>query len=112
MMQAQILSGFEILWMIVLFDLPVVEPEERKAATEFRNGLLKLGFSMSQYSVYYKVVSGKDKAEGLEKHISKIVPNEGRVDIVRITDKQYENILSFEGKAGKARGKTKQLALL
>ncbi len=98
--------------MIVLFDLPVVESEQRKAATEFRGGLLKLGFSMSQYSVYYKVVSGKDKAERLENHIAKIVPAAGRVDIVRITDKQYENILSFDGKEGKPHGKAKQLALL
>ena len=32
------------MWMVVMFDLPVMEKAERKAATQFRNGLLDLGF--------------------------------------------------------------------
>ena len=38
------LSGYRLMWMIVMFDLPVVEKAERKAATEFRNALLDLGW--------------------------------------------------------------------
>jgi hypothetical protein len=30
------LSGYRIMWMFVLFDLPVGTPRERKAATRFR----------------------------------------------------------------------------
>jgi len=32
------------MWVIVMFDLPVVEKPERKAAIEFRNALLDMGF--------------------------------------------------------------------
>ena len=46
------LSGYRLMWMIVMFDLPVVLKEERKAATAFRNSLLDMGFEMSQFSVY------------------------------------------------------------
>lgn len=28
------------MWMVVMFDLPVVEKEERRAATDFRKTLL------------------------------------------------------------------------
>ena len=38
------LSGYRLMWVVVMFDLPVVEKAERKAATEFRNGLLDAGF--------------------------------------------------------------------
>ena len=43
------------MWMYVMFDLPVVEPDERKSATDFRNFLLDEGFIMAQFSVYYKL---------------------------------------------------------
>ena len=34
------LSGYRLMWVVVMFDLPVIEREERKAATTFRNDLL------------------------------------------------------------------------
>ena len=37
--------------MIVFFDLPVGTARERKAATKFRNFLIKDGYHMVQYSV-------------------------------------------------------------
>ena len=42
------------MWMMVLFDLPVVEPEERKAAADFRNFLKDQGYEMAQFSVYVR----------------------------------------------------------
>ena len=34
-----------------MFDLPVVEKAEQKAANRFRNALLDMGFEMAQFSV-------------------------------------------------------------
>ncbi len=48
--ESQALSGYRIVWVFVLFDLPVGTKKERKAATKFRHSLLDLGFEMSQYS--------------------------------------------------------------
>ena len=53
------LNRYELMWMMVLFDLPVIEKKERKAATDFRNFLLDNGFSMVQYSIYTKLFYGK-----------------------------------------------------
>lgn len=89
------LNRYELMWMLVLFDLPVIEKEARKAATSFRNFLLDNGFSMIQYSIYTKLFSGKDACEKYYRLISKNLPSEGKVDIITITDKQYGNIISY-----------------
>lgn len=108
-----ILSGYEIMWMIVLFDLPVVTPDDRKTATQFRKHLLDCGFSMSQFSVYYKVVPGKDKAARFLRLVADAVPPSGKVDILQITDKQYGGIVSIQnGMRYKNPEKGEQLALL
>ena len=89
------LSRYELMWMMVLFDLPVVESDERKAATDFRNFLLDNGFAMVQYSIYIKLFSGKDACEKYYKLIKNNLPPQGKVDILTITDKQYANIISY-----------------
>ncbi len=104
------LNRYELMWMLVLFDLPVIEKEERKAATAFRNFLLDNGFSMIQYSIYTKLFSGKDACEKYYRLINKNLPSEGKVDIITITDKQYGNIISY--KAGSKTQKKQQDQLL
>jgi len=86
------------MWMMVLFDLPVITKAERKVAGIFRKGLLERGFSMAQYSVYYKLLSGKEAVEALTASLRKEMPKRGKVEIVCITDRQYEDILCFEGR--------------
>ena len=105
------LSGYDILWMLVMFDLPVVEKTDRRAATRFRNFLLDQGFAMAQYSVYYRMVSGKDSSQTMEKRIRGNLPEYGSVQIVAITDKQYENIKVFNGIRYEKTEKRQQLLL-
>lgn len=92
------LSGYRIMWLFVLFDLPVGTKKERKAATKFRHALLDLGFEMSQFSVYLKFCAGKEQVESLERKVEEAIPVSGKVHLVAITDKQYENIRTFRGK--------------
>ena len=92
------LSGYRIMWMMVLFDLPVLSKRERKAATTFRKFLLDQGFEMSQFSVYLRHCVGKEQAEALTRRIEKAVPPTGKLHIVFITDKQYETIVCFDGR--------------
>ena len=96
--QPTALSGYRIMWMFVLFDLPVGTKKERKAATRFRNSLLDLGFEMSQFSVYLKFTSSKEQAEALERRVEASMPASGKVHVVQITDKQYENIRTYRGR--------------
>jgi CRISP-associated protein Cas1 len=92
------LSGYRIMWLVVLFDLPVGTKKERKAATRFRLKLLDLGFEMTQYSVYLRFCAGKEQAEAYERKIEQAMPASGKVHIIAITDKQYENIRTYRGR--------------
>lgn len=89
------LSPYRIMWLFVMFDLPVGTRKERKEATGFRNNLLDLGFEMSQFSVYLKYCSSGEKAESVGGKIQKKMPPGGKVDILTITDKQFANIKRF-----------------
>ena len=99
------------MWLLVMFDLPVVEKEDRVAATRFRTFLLDEGFHMAQYSVYYRLLSGKDAASTMEKKIEQKIPQRGSVHILSVTDKQYENMRTFEGKRRENTKKPEQLIL-
>ena len=86
------------MWVFVLFDLPVGTKKERKAATKFRHTLLDFGFEMSQFSVYLKFCAGKEQAEALARQVEAEMPPSGKVHMVYITDKQYENIRTYRGR--------------
>lgn len=92
------LSGYRLMWIVVMFDLPVVLKRERKAATKFREALLDMGFEMSQFSVYMRFCTGQAQIDTFCKRVEAAVPYGGRVSILTFTDKQYERIISYVGK--------------
>ena len=87
------LSGYRLLWLITIFDLPVATKAERKKASGFKNSLLDLGFQMVQFSVYMKHCAGKEQAEVIQQKIKSVVPDYGNVKIFVITDKQFGGII-------------------
>ena len=92
----RILSGYRIVWLIVMFDLPVVAEDDRKAASAFRLFLLDQGFQMAQFSVYMRHCSGKEATEAYYRRIKENLPTGGKIYILGITDKQFENIVRFQ----------------
>ena len=94
------LSRYRLMWVMALFDLPVVTKAERKRATAFRNFLIDQGFEMVQFSVYARFAPGRERAEAITRKIGAAVPFDGKVDVLYFTDKQYEQIVSFRGKSG------------
>ena len=91
------LSGYRLMWMMVLFDLPVLTKQERKDAANFRKFLLDQGFEMCQLSVYLRFCAGKEQAQVYMRRVQSALPPSGNVQIIYFTDKQYENIVSFRG---------------
>lgn len=83
--------------LIVMFDLPVVEAEDRHNATKFRNFLLKNGYAMLQYSIYYRVVNGIDMAKKHEQKLKNAVPHKGSIRVLRITEKQFNSMKILVG---------------
>ena len=92
------LSPYRIMWLFVMFDLPVGTIRERKEATKFRKDLLDMGFEMSQFSIYLKYCPSTERAESIASSIQYILPLNGKVDILTITDKQFGGIKRFYGK--------------
>lgn len=82
---------------MVFFDLPVKSKKDRKAYTDFRRELIKAGFVMVQYSVYSRTVKNNDDAEKYERLIEKIVPDNGAVRMMTVTEKQYASIRILAG---------------
>ena len=92
------LSGYRLMWMMVLFDLPTVTGQERRDANNFRKFLLDQGFDRCQLSVYLRFCSGKEQAQVYTRRVQSALPPSGNVQVIYFTDKQYENIVSFQGK--------------
>lgn len=92
------LSAYQHMWIMVMFDLPTTTKEERSAYTGFRDFLLDHSFTMSQYSIYLRHVSGRAQATPIIERIKAAVPLEGKVDILQFTDRQYADIVSLRGR--------------
>lgn len=95
------LNAYRIMWLFVFFDLPVETKKARKAATRFRKDIMKDGFTMMQFSVYIRHCPSGENAEVHTKRVQKAIPEKGQVSIVRITDKQYGEIVNYWGKEEK-----------
>ena len=48
------INAYHVMWLFVMFDLPVTTKKERKEAAVFRRNLEKDGFLMHQFSVYFR----------------------------------------------------------
>lgn len=83
------------MWLLVMFDLPVLTDEERKAATGFRKALLDLGFEMTQLSVYTRFCTSPMQTQVLCGQIEHELPTGGLVHVVELTDKQYERTKTY-----------------
>lgn len=86
-------SGHRLMWMMVMFDLPVVTDEEKKQASVFRAFLLEEGFEMSQYSVYLKFIGERDKIPPYVKKLKACAPPSGDIAILFFTDRQFADTI-------------------
>lgn len=111
-MSATQLSGFRLMWIFVMFDLPVGTKAEMRAATKFREYLLDEGFEKSQFSIYARFCNGKEQYEAYLRRIEAHLPDRGDIHILSFTDRQYENIVRFAGqRRRRPRKNPDQLAL-
>ncbi|MCR5298717.1 MAG: CRISPR-associated endonuclease Cas2 [Paludibacteraceae bacterium] len=97
------LSQYRIMWVMVFFDLPTNTKRQRKAATDFRDGLIKDGFTMFQFSIYIRHCASMENAEVHRRRVKTLLPKEGRVSMMCITDRQFGLIDIFEGRSVSSR---------
>ncbi len=88
---------FKMGWLVVAFDLPVTEREQRKRATDFRKFLLDDGYQMIQFSVYARACVSFARQET---HLSRVklnLPEEGNVRAIFVTRAQWERSFVIQG---------------
>lgn len=85
------------MWTLVMYDLPTETKKERKAAAKFRKSLLNDGFSMFQFSMYVRHSSSSENADVHKNRVKRSLPEQGKVGIIQITDKQFGQMEIFYG---------------
>lgn len=106
------LSGYRLMWIFVMFDLPVVTKQQARAATKFREFLLDEGFEMSQFSVYARFCNGRDSYDAHLARIERNLPEKGEIHVLAFTDKQFQNTVRFSSQSRREpRKNPEQLAL-
>jgi len=91
-------SPYQIMWLVVMFDLPTKTKPERRRYQRFHQFLLKDGFTMMQYSVYMRFCASPENADAHRRRIQANIPPEGEVRILQLTSKQFERMEIFLGK--------------
>lgn len=83
--------------LLVFFDLPVVSKADRRAYTVFRRFLLNDGYDMIQFSVYGRILNGRDAED---KHMQRLIanlPSDGSIRVLSVTEKQYASMKLLVG---------------
>ncbi|MEM7303785.1 MAG: CRISPR-associated endonuclease Cas2 [Pseudomonadota bacterium] len=106
------LSGYRLMWILVMFDLPTDTKTQRKAATDFRNFLLDEGFERSKFSVYARFVNGREAFATRVNRIERQLPDAGDVQGLNFTDRQCLDIIHFSDQGqNRARENPQQLVM-
>lgn len=77
--------------ILLLCDLPLEKRNQRKEARLFRELLFAEGFYELQPSVYTRMVESRSSREIHLKHIRAGLPPYGRVRLITLTEKQFQN---------------------
>ena len=83
---------YRFMRVIVFFDLPTITMEERREYAKFRKYLVKSGFIMMQESVYSKLAQNATVADSIISNVKKNKPPEGLVQLISITEKQFQKM--------------------
>ena len=102
------INAYRIMWLFVFFDLPVKTKKQRKDATKFRKNLEKDGFTMMQFSVYTRHCGSKESMEVHIRRVKAFIPPLGKTSMLKVTDKQYGDIINYLGKEKDIEFKTPQ----
>ena len=84
--------------ILLFFDLPTDTPRDRKIYSKFRKLLINEGFIMMQESVYTKLALNNSVVNSVKDKIYKNIPPKGIVQMLAITEKQFNSIEYIVGK--------------
>jgi CRISPR-associated protein Cas2 len=83
--------------IVLMFDLPTITPEDKRAYRTFRKFLLSEGFIMHQYSVYSKILLNSTACNALVQRLEKANPKRGNITLLTVTEKQFARMVYLHG---------------
>ena len=90
--------NFRYMRILLFFDLPTDTAKDRKVYSKFRKLLINEGFIMMQESVYTKLALNNSIVNSIKEKINKNKPPKGIVQMLIITEKQFNSIEYVIGK--------------
>ena len=84
--------SYRFMRAILFFDLPVEKLLQQREYRRFVKEIKKNGFYMLQKSVYVKMGIDVQAIDLTIEKIKKIIPKEGQIFILTITEKQFASI--------------------
>ena len=88
---------YKIMRMLCMFDLPMDTDSEKREYRTFRKNLIKEGFIMMQYSIYVRICPSREYARRLENRLQKVIPPDGNVRLLCVTEQQYTDMKLLVG---------------
>ncbi|MEZ7718147.1 CRISPR-associated endonuclease Cas2 [Leptotrichia wadei] len=89
--------SYRFMRIVLFFDLPTLTEKNRKEYARFRKFLIKTGFMMLQESVYVKLALNATTTNTLMNNLEKNKPEEGLIQILLVTEKQYSKLYMLLG---------------
>ena len=90
-------SSYRPMWLIAMFDLPVMTPLSRKRASRFRHVLLDAGFIMLQFSIYARFCESAEAITVKRQYVRMNLPPDGAIRMIAITDRQFAKMEHYQG---------------
>lgn len=80
-----------------MFDLPTYSLQDMREYRRFRKFLIENGFIMMQESIYTKLLLNGASATLMSKQVRKVVPKDGLVQMLVVTEKQFAGMELLTG---------------
>ena len=81
--------SYRFMRAMVMFDLPVETPMDRRHYRWFKKYLIDEGFIMMQESIYTKICANMHTVERIRNNLEKNKPPKGIVQLMVVTERQY-----------------------
>lgn len=90
-------NGWRVMWVICVYDCPMIDKEARQDYTIFRRSLLQENFVQLQNSLYVHHFPTLAVGEATIIRLRPLIPKDTQVAFFIVTDKQYGMTKEFFG---------------
>ena len=90
-------NGWRVMWVICVYDCPMIDKEARQDYSVFRRSLLQENFVQLQNSLYVHHFPTLAVGEATIIRLRPLIPKDAQVAFFIVTDKQYGMTKEFFG---------------